>query len=98
MEYIVTLLGIIIAGLAAYIFEQNKKIQRLDNDVKIKEFEKGLEKSKRNLAAKKAAIEGAKHGAEKAINDLRVHLYDNYNITFDPSTGKIRTGEKSDKE
>lgn len=68
MEYIITILGLLVAGLTAFLFKQNRKIKILDNDVKTKEYEVKAEQEKRKLATKKAALEGAKIAAEQTVS------------------------------
>lgn len=70
MEYILTSIGLLIAGLVAFIFNQNKKIQKLDNDIKIKEFEVVKEKQNKKLLIQKAAIKGAELGAKQKMEEF----------------------------
>lgn len=70
MEYILSILGAALLGLVGYIFQQNKKIARLDHDVQTKDYEVKIEKEKRNLAMKRAAVEGAKLGAKQKVDEF----------------------------
>lgn len=80
MEYIITILGLLVAGLTAFLFKQNRKIKILDNDVKTKEYEVKAEQEKRKLATKKAALEGAKRAAEQTVSKF----YSKYGHLIEP--------------
>ena len=98
METLLTILLALLGGLAAFIYKQNKTINKLDTDLKTKEYAVKFAEEKRRLAISKAAIEGAKHGAEEAVKNLREHLRSKHGIVFDPNDGSIKTEKKSDKD
>lgn len=81
MEYILTLLFTSILGLLAYVFKLKQSEKSLRRDNESKEFEVTAEKQKTKLAAKKAAIEGAKLGAQKAVDDFYSKYGDLINST-----------------